>query len=86
MYVQSRYKMDWNTHKLVQIIERGHNENQTYKHWQVYKMWSDSNGMNQVHKVGDKWAIGEGEAVYKTKEEADRAYLRWLRRVTWKEH
>ena len=32
---------------------------------------------NQVHKIGDKWAIGEGEPVFDTKEKAEAAYLKW---------
>jgi len=34
--------------------------------------------INQVHKVGKKWAIGEGEPIYLTEEEAQTAYNRWL--------
>jgi hypothetical protein len=31
-----------------------------------------------VHKVGDKWAIGKGKAMYHSKEKADRAYKAYL--------
>jgi len=31
-----------------------------------------------VHKVGDKWAIGSGKPMYKSKAAAERAYRAYL--------